>query len=343
MERSMERPGAASMKALIVNNLQSGLRDGSIFEFTRKLAQDGDEMIVRSTDGHTPVESLLAGAADCDLVVAAGGDGTIASVCYALRNTGIPILPFPAGTSNLMVTNLDQPEEPHALAEMARSGRYLDFDLGEIDFESATEGDTGEEGAGGGATGGGTGARTVTKGFAVISGAGYDATIMENADRLKERLGPNAYLAAALTNPTPTVAHFTIELDGQTVELDGIAVLVLNFSKIYPDISITHANDARDGLLEIAVLKPHSAVELLPAFFAAFLDRTGGFPHRADAVETFRAKSAHITAEPPLSLQYDGEAPGGKTPFSARVLPAATRLIVTEHEYRRLTGDAEER
>lgn len=345
----MERSGAASMKALIVNNLQSGLRDGSIFEFARKLAQDGDELIVRSTDGHTPVESLLAGAADCDLVVAAGGDGTIASVCYALRNTGIPILPFPAGTSNLMVTNLDQPEEPHALAEMARSGRYLDFDLGEIDFEGAGEGETPEGSATvddtdeGGAAAKGAGARTVTKGFAVISGAGYDATIMENADRLKERLGPNAYLAAALTNPTPTVAHFTIELDGQTVELDGIAVLVLNFSKIYPDISITHANDARDGLLEIAVLKPHSAVELLPAFFAAFLDRTGGFPHRADAVETFRAKCARITAEPPLSLQYDGEAPGGKTPFSARVLPAATRLIVTEHEYRRLTGSTEGR
>jgi diacylglycerol kinase family enzyme len=140
-----------------------------------------------------------------------------------------------------------------------------------------------------------------------------------------------------MTNPNPTVAHFTIHLDDETVETDGIAVLVLNFAKIYPDISITHGNDARDGLLEIAVLKPHTAVELLPAFFAAFLDRTGSFPDRADAVETFRSRNVRVESIPPLHLQYDGEAPGSRTPFTVHVLPGATRLIVTEQEYRRLT------
>jgi diacylglycerol kinase family enzyme len=305
------------MKTLIINNLQSGLRDGSIFEFVRKLAQDGDEIIIRCTDGHTPIESLLEGSATCDLVVAAGGDGTIASVCYALRSTGLPILPFPAGTGNLLATNLDQPEEPYALADMARARRALDFDLGEFSFESDQD--------------------LVTKGFIIIGGAGYDATIMENSERLKEVLGPGAYIAAAVANPSPKVAHFTIELDEQTVETDGIAVLILNFAKISPDISITHANDARDGLLEIAVVKPHTAVELLPAFFAAFLDRAGRFPHRADAIETYRSRHVRVESDPPLNLQYDGEAPGFKTPFRARILPGATRLVVTEQEYLKLT------
>jgi diacylglycerol kinase family enzyme len=306
------------MKVLIINNLRSGLRDGSIFEFMRKLARDGDELIMRCTDGQTPIEALLSDANSCDLVVAAGGDGTIASVCYALRFTGIPVLPFPAGTGNLLATNLDQPEEPYALVDMVRSPLTLDFDLGELAFEVEGE--------------------PVTRGFIVIGGAGYDATIMENSERLKETLGSTAYIAAAITNPNPTVAHFTIELDDRTVEIDGIAVLVLNFAKIYPDISITHANDARDGLLEIAVVKPHNAVELLPAFFAAFLDRTGGFPHRADAIETFRSASVRLASDPPLRLQYDGEAPGSTTPFCARILPGAVRLVVTRQEYRRLTG-----
>jgi diacylglycerol kinase family enzyme len=309
-----------SMKTLVINNLQSGLRNGSIFEFLRKLARDGDEIIMRNTDGHTPIESLFYDIADCDLVVAAGGDGTIAAVCHALRNTGIPILPFPAGTGNLLATNLDQPEEPYALVDMVKAGRTLDFDLGECSF--------------------GTGTEETTRGFAVIAGAGYDATIMENSEQLKEMLGPTAYIAAAVANPTPTIAHFTIELDDRTVETDGIAVLVLNFAKIYPDISITHANDARDGLLEIAVLKPQSAVELLPAFFAAFLDRTGGFPHRTDAIETFRSRNVRVESNPPLHLQYDGEAPGYMTPFRARILPGATKLVVTEEEYLRLTRKA---
>jgi diacylglycerol kinase family enzyme len=306
------------MKVLIINNLQSGLRDGSIFEFTRKLARDGDELIIRNTDGNTPIESMLGDAETCDLVVAAGGDGTIAAVCYALRETGLPILPFPAGTGNLLAINLDQPEEPSALVDMARALKTLDFDLGEMSFE--------------------TDGQAVTKGFIVIGGAGYDATIMENAERLKEILGASSYIAAAVANPNPTVAQFSLELDDRTVTTEGIAVLALNFAKIYPDISITHANDARDGLLEIAVVKSHNTVELLPAFFAAFLDRAGGFPHRADAIETFKTKSVRVTSDPALHLQYDGEAPAVLTPFHARILPGATRLVVTEQEYQRLTN-----
>jgi diacylglycerol kinase family enzyme len=76
-------------------------------------------------------------------------------------------------------------------------------------------------------------------------------------------------------------------------------------------------------------------VELLPAFIAAFLDRAGGFPHRADAIETFRSKSVRVESDPPLRLQYDGEAPGYTTPFRAHVLPSAVRLVVTEQEYQR--------
>jgi diacylglycerol kinase family enzyme len=307
------------VKVLIINNLQSGLRDGSIFEFTRKLARDGDEVIIRSTDGHTAIATLLNDARTCDLVVASGGDGTIATICYELRLTGLPILAFPAGTGNLLTTNLDQPEEPSVLVDMARASRTLDFDLGELIYDT-------DEGQ-------------VIKGFIITGGAGYDATIMEDSERLKEALGPGAYIVAALANPSPTVAHFTISLDDRTIETDGIGVMVLNFAKIYQDISITHNNDARDGLLEIAVIKPHTAVELLPAFFAAFLDRTGGFPYRADAVETFKSRSVRVESDPPLHLQYDGEAPGYKTPFTARILPGATRLVVTEQEFLRLTKD----
>lgn len=328
------------MKVLVISNLSSGLRTGSIFEFVRKLARDGDEVIIRCTDGQTPVEALLEGAESCDLVVASGGDGTIASVCYTLRFSGIPILPYPAGTGNLLATNLDQPEEPYALVEMARSLRTLDFDLGEFTYEVGVEGSGAGDEVGDGdgamrAEGPGAGGEVATKGFIVIGGAGYDATIMENAEHSKEALGQSAYVLAAIMNPNPTIARFTITLDDCVVETDGIAVLVLNFAKIYPDISITHENDARDGLLEIAVVKPHNTMELLPAFFAAFLDREGGFPYRTDAIETFKSKTVRVESLPALHLQHDGEAPGCTTPFSARILPRATRLVVTEQEYER--------
>jgi len=304
------------MKVLIINNLHSGLRDGSIFEFIRKLAHDSDEITIRSTDGHTKIESLLSGAESFDCVIASGGDGTIAAVCYALRYSNIPILAFPAGTGNLLTANLDQPEEPYANVDIVKNGFSLFFDMGEIVY-SVDE-------------------KSGTKGFIVMCGAGYDAKIIQDSERLKDPFGPGAYVIAALRNPTPQLAHFTIYLDDQILEVDGIAVLIMNFSKIFPDISISHGNDARDGKLEIAVLKSNNAIELLPAFFAAFLDRTGKYPHRTDAIEIYKTEQVRIESDPPLYVQYDGEAQGFTTPFEARIIPRSVRLFVTKKEYERL-------
>ncbi|MCL1890880.1 MAG: diacylglycerol kinase [Coriobacteriia bacterium] len=307
------------MRTLIINNLSSGLQDGAVYDFMRKLNGDGDELVVRSTNGSangsTAIESLLSDATSFDRVVAAGGDATISAVGYALRNSGVPLLPFPAGTGNLIVTNLDQPEEPVALAKLVRENTTVDYDLGELSFET-------EEGK-------------QTRGFAVMAGAGYDARIMEDSEKLKGLLGPMAYLASAITNPLPTVAHFTITLDDKVLEIDGIAVLVINFAKIFPDVAITHGNDARDGLFEVAVIKSHSAIELLPAVFGAFLDRDGLFPGRADALEVCLSKTVRVESDPPLAIQFDGEPTGACTPFEARLLPQACRFVVTEKEHER--------
>ena len=69
------------MKALIINNLASGYRDGSIYDFVRSFTEDGDEVCMRSTDGTTSIDDLLDDASDFDVVVASGGDGTVTSVC----------------------------------------------------------------------------------------------------------------------------------------------------------------------------------------------------------------------------------------------------------------------
>ena len=294
------------MKLLVINNLASGFGEGSVYDFIRSFARDGDEVCVRSTDGTTDVRDLLGDAEAFDAVVASGGDGTVATVSYRLANTGVPILPFPAGTANLLAANLASPMEPHALAKLVREERTLDFDLGEIEVDGQRFG------------------------FGIMAGAGYDAAIMHGAAPAKRLLGPMAYFSAALANPLPQTSKFKLDLDGEHVESEGLGILLVNFSKIQFDITVTHENEPRDGVFDVVVLKAQNAFELIPALLAGLLDRGGDFPERTGSLEIHRAREVRVEADPPMEVQYDGEATNLTTPFTAHIMRRAARFFVRE-------------
>ena len=301
------------MKLLVINNLASGYRDGAVYDFLRMVTSDGDEHCIRSTDGTTEVATLLDDASDFDAVIAAGGDGTIAAISYKLAGTGVPILPFPAGTGNLLVTNLKSPLEPHALANMTQRMRTVDFDIGEIEVGNKKYG------------------------FNIMAGAGYDATIMHDAKPTKRTLGPIAYFQAAIANVTPQKSKITLQIDGQTVESEGLGILLINFARIQFDIPIAHGASARDGEFEVAILKAENAFGLIPAFVAGILDRDGVHPDRTDSLEIHHGREVKAYADPPLQIQFDGELPGLTTPFEARLIQGAARFIVSEATYKEIS------
>ena len=71
-------------------------------------------------------------AAQVDLVIAAGGDGTIRYVADGLAHSGIPVGLVPAGTGNLLARNLDLPIEEVDAIEVALSGQVRQLDLVKI-------------------------------------------------------------------------------------------------------------------------------------------------------------------------------------------------------------------
>lgn len=294
------------MKILILHNQSSGYGGGAIYDFLRSISSPENDITLRCFDKDNPRDEKLDDAAEFDAIVASGGDGTIARVGYQLRNTGIPILPFPSGTSNALATNLFSPDEPHALAKTLLAMKTMDFDMGEIDFGGQRHG------------------------FFLVAGCGYDATIMKAAEANKQLLGPMAYFQAAFTNPNPQKSHFTLMVDGQMKECDGLSVMLANFSKMQYDIALTHENLPRDGKLDLIILKGENAFGLIPPFMATLLDRNGGYPARGDMVEIHRCEQVSVKAEPPLRVQFDGEPSDEFTPFEARLLPLATRFIVSE-------------
>lgn len=301
------------MKLLVINNLLSGFQDGAVYDYARILAQDGDELCIRYTDGSTPVQALLGDASSFDAVIAAGGDGTMAAVAYHLAYTKTPVIPFPAGTGNLLANNLQTPFEPHALAKMTRELHTLDFDLGEITCANRRFG------------------------FGIMAGAGYDAAIMHDAQPAKKTLGAIAYFQAAIANAVPQQSKITLIVDGREIHAEGLGILLVNFSRIQFEIPITHDTNARDGAFDVVILKAANAFGLIPALVAGILDRDGAHPGRTDSLEIIRGSVVEAYADPPLQIQYDGELPGLSTPFSARVLDRAARFVVSSDAYEALS------
>lgn len=297
------------MRALVIHNPRSGFGSDAIFQFERALVRGGDECVLRILEGDFLAREACADAEDFDLVTVSGGDGTVASLLYELRGRDVPICVFPSGTANLLCSNIGNAPEPSALARACRIGRTAELDLGEISW-------TREDGT-----------REV-RGFALMSGTGFDAQLMQAALPNKAIMGQAAYFAAALANPRPSVEHFTITVDGRTYERDGITCLVANNAMIQGDIQLVPDCRMDDGMLDVIMVETSDAAQLLKPLAFGLVDRSGkaiGRPH----LESFSGREIRVESMGAVPIEVDGEVVSGLVrSYEARVLPKAVRIIV---------------
>ena len=239
-------------------------------------------------------------------MVASGGDGTVAAVAYAVRNSGVPVLAFPSGTANLLANNIGNASDPPALAETLRNGTRIDLDLCEFEYRDNN-------------------GVLQRRGFLNMAGAGYDASIMQGSTGLKAMFGQLSYYLAALGNLDPGTAHLHLTLDDQVVEAEGICVLVANWASVNQAFEIIPGSSPTDGLLDVALLTAKNSVELLPAVIGSVFSHGGDYPN----VVFYHAREVELVCDPAFPMQYDGEVvENAVTPFKARVLPGAFRTIV---------------
>lgn len=297
------------MRTLIIHNPRSGFGSDAIFQFERALVHAGDECVIRLLEEDFDAVHACADAEDFDMVVVSGGDGTAASLLYALRGRGVAACVFPSGTANLLCANVGNAPEPSALARACRVGKTASLDLGEISWGT-------EDG------------RRSVRGFALMSGTGFDAQLMQAALPNKAIMGQAAYFAAALANPRPAVVHFSITVDGRTHERDGISCLVANSAMIQGDIQLVPDCRMDDGMLDVIVLETSDAAQLLKPLALGLVDKSGkavGRPH----LESFRGREVRVECSEPVPVEVDGEVVEGMVrAYEARVLPGAIRLVV---------------
>ncbi len=237
-----------------------------------------------------------------DVVGVYGGDGTTIQAVDGLGDSGIPVGLIPGGTGNLLAANLGISRNPIRAAQAITTGTQRRIDLGRL-----TSGDTARQ-------------------FAVACGAGFDAEIMaRTSGSAKSRWGMAAYVTKAikLLREFEAASH-CISIDGRTMEVPAVTVLVANcgmiippFVRLKPDIALD------DGQLDVVALNAGSIFQAITVFWPLVMGRSG----REPGVWYGRGRSIRIESDRPRQAQLDGE-PAGTTPFTAEISPNGMQVMV---------------
>lgn len=188
--------------------------------------------------GGQTVEALQQSA---DVVMAAGGDGTVRAVAESLRGSGVPIGLLPAGTGNLLARNLDLTlsDIPESIVT-ALTGTDRPIDLGVVESRHPD----------------GSRSKRV---FLVMAGLGLDAQMIVNTDDdLKKKVGWLAYVDAirkSLRDSNRLRIRYQLDGGPQRV-LNAHTVLIGNCGSLPANILLLPDASVDDGLFDIIALRP---------------------------------------------------------------------------------------
>jgi diacylglycerol kinase (ATP) len=240
-------------------------------------------------------KALEAGA---ELVLVWGGDGMVQRSVDALAGSGVTVGLLPAGTANLLASNLGVPAKLDEAVQVALHGKNRRLDLGLFEGEH----------------------------FAVMAGAGFDATLVGGASRTtKARLGRLAYVGSGLRGlGKPTVgAEVTVD---DRVWYTGPASCVLfgNVGKILGGVPAFDGADPTDGEMEVGVTTASGALQ-----WARTLGRVAfGRSEKSPYVRITRGRAFSVKLDAPLPVELDGGERDEAKKFSVNVVPAAITVRV---------------
>lgn len=185
-------------------------------------------------------------ASDPDVVLAAGGDGTVRAVGEVLTGSGVPMGMVPLGTGNLLARNLGlRIADPARAVAAAFTGLTRRIDVGRAEIEYP-------------------GGERATHTFLVMAGIGLDASMAkETSASAKRRLGWGAYVfpiaRSILANKTFGLRY---RIDDERVRATRThTVIVGNCGTLTGNMLLLPAAEIDDGLLDVVLLRPRGRFE----------------------------------------------------------------------------------
>lgn len=307
----MSRPAA---RVLLIVNGNASRSFGALDDCVEVLRTEGGmEVRVEHSQSADHVRALVeAHASDLDMVVMAGGDGTMNAAVDAVHAAGVAFGVLPLGTANDLARTLSIPLDPVEAARVIATGRRHRIDLGRVNGKL----------------------------FFNVASIGAAAQLSKSLDGpLKRRWGVLSYPIRVREVLDETQA-FTARIEddeGTATEVSSIQVAVGN-GRCYGG-GMRVATDAAidDGRLDLYSLEPQSLWRLV---LTAPLIRAG-WHDQLDGSVKMSGRRFTITTDPVLEVSTDGEVTT-RTPAVFEVLPEALEVRVPDGYEPGGTGEGEE-
>ena len=289
---------------LIVNPVAGKMRvKSTFFEIVQKLCDSGYLLTVRITKTKGDAIDIAAGlkAEECDVVICAGGDGTLNEVICGIMRSGadIPIGYIPCGSTNDFAQSMNLSINPIAACEQIIKGEAKPFDIGMF-----------------------AGKRN----FSYIASFGaFTETSYTTPQQMKNALGHFAYVLESiksLGNIKPY--NVTTVADGKVVSGEYIFGAVANSTSIAGVLKLKADEvDMNDGKFEIILAKnpktPQDLNELIGAVITANLS--------SPMLTYFKASKVEIRSSDNITWTLDGEQMDGADKIIIENLPNRIILI----------------
>jgi len=307
-------------KAVLFYNPVSGdhtNREAQVRAVAAILRPLADEFLVESTRhaGSGEMQTREAIAAGCDLVIAAGGDGTVFEILQGVAQSDVALAVIPLGTGNVLAVDLALPPDPIRAAQSLLSYQPQRIALGRI-ISSGRE----------------------PKFFTVAAGVGVHAELIYNSGTAaKKRTGILAYYVSGIHllfahRFVPFKAEITMP-DGRIIHdefLEMVAMRVSSFGRWLkrwrPGASLSSPH------MQLVLLKQSSRWAMARYIVGALTGRA----HRNDQtsrsahvtfVSATRVRCTPIDHTKRIRAQADGEMLG-EMPAELEILPSALTLLM---------------
>jgi diacylglycerol kinase (ATP) len=238
--------------------------------------------------------------AGCDLIIAAGGDGTINEVASGMVHTDVPLAILPGGTANVLAHEIRVAKQIERAAAEIPNSKPCRVAVGELRIGSQQ------------------------KIFLCMAGAGLDAEIVYrlNLD-LKAATGKFAYYVCGFGQLLRPLTEFEVMVDGQRHEASF--ALISRVRNYGGDLEIARGASLLRNEFEVVLFRGTQSLRYLPYLVSVAVGRV----HQMKGCSVMRGRSI-LCQRPPngdIYVQMDGEL-AGQLPSTMEILPEALTLLL---------------